>query len=165
MNNIEWITNDNISKYINHRVKFLDKKDSSTIVLEESDYKEYIGNTVLAYEMPTFDTLSGEFSEEIDAGVVLASNVSIIAPDGEDQSDYFLKPSECNKYESRNIGLYINNKEKDNFSSFIETSFQNKADPLFKTMSFGFPIPRRRSYTGITSNFISYLINLYFRRR
>ena len=41
----------------------------------------------------------------------------------------------------------------DKYSSFLEM----KSDPVFKTMTFGFPIPRSTSYTGLAgaaSNFL-----------
>lgn len=34
-------------------------------------------------------------------------------------------------------------------SSFIQMSATSKADPMFKTMSYGFPLPRQVSFVGV----------------
>lgn len=37
-------------------------------------------------------------------------------------------------------------------SSFVELKAKMKADPLFKTMALGFPVPRQISYVGMPNN-------------
>ena len=74
------------------------------------------------------------------------------------QSKYSRLKKKYKKLKRRNIRLINKNKElvskikalqnkEDNeyTSSFLETS----SDPLFKTMSNGFPLPRQTSYVGI----------------
>lgn len=59
--------------------------------------------------------------------------------------------NEIKKFDKGDLEQSDANKENHSFSSFIESSLRNKADPLFKTMSFGFPIPRKISFTGSPS--------------